>query len=250
MYGAIYLCNVRPRQTFWPVFMGTVIETTEIAVLTYAVRARRSTLVNGIMILAGAGTGLRMMPTNLHLAGVWPDQIAAVYSVVRFSLPFGGTLALTIMGSVFQNKMAPYFDSPAVKKALGNYGTGGFTSVHNQGALAAIANLPLAERARIRDAGANATMWAYVSILPLLTLSVLCSGLLGNVWISPRHRESPDQTQVEKAGPRETGEEAVDRESKKQAPSAPHSDVIDSIYLLALVRGTVKQERRPNVRTR
>ena len=100
VYSAIFLCTVTPRQTFWPLFSGTIVETAGIAALTYAIHERNSTLVNVMMGIAGAGTGVRFMPSNLHLAGMFRDRLAPVYSLLRFSLPFGGTLALTIMGSV------------------------------------------------------------------------------------------------------------------------------------------------------
>jgi hypothetical protein len=39
----------------------------------------------------------------LHVIGFFPKDIATVISVMAVALPFGGTLALTIMATVFNN---------------------------------------------------------------------------------------------------------------------------------------------------
>lgn len=165
VYGAIFLVNQWPRQTFLPLNAGTIIETAGIAVLTYAVKRQNHVLVNVMMAIAGAGTGMRFMPESLHLAGMMRNDLAPAYSMLRFSMPFGGTLALTIMGAVFQNKLNM------------NY------SLHDTSSLNAIATLPAAEQQALRDTGADATMWAFISILPFLGLSMLASFGLGNVRV-------------------------------------------------------------------
>ena len=43
---------------------------------------------------------------TLHMTGIWPTKIAQAMSVMSFALPFGGTVALAIMGAVFNNKLA------------------------------------------------------------------------------------------------------------------------------------------------
>jgi len=261
VYAAIFLCNVWPRQTFWPLFLGTVVETGGIAALTYAVRSRHHTLVNIMMIVAGAGTGARFMPSNLHLAGMFRDQLAPVYSILRFSLPFGGTLALTIMGAVFQNQMAVYFGD------LGSDNSTGF-SLHNQAALEAINQLPQAQQDVVRSRGATATMWSFVSILPFLCLSVLTSLGLGNVWISKKGKaessagattaapavlsntshETNQSQEIDVAGSRqdekhEHPEQTTglsDTGRRIETVEGAQAQVIRSIYLLALIKGTTR----------
>ncbi|OAP60460.1 hypothetical protein AYL99_05462 [Fonsecaea erecta] len=218
VYIAIFICNVYPRQTFPPLLMGTIIENAGIAVLAYAVKVKNETLVNVMMAIAGAGTGMRFMPSNLHLAGMFRDRLAPVYSLLRFALPFGGTLALTIMGSVFQNQMSQYFGSSAVNSGdNANANSNGTSAVefnlHNQSSLDLIKNLPPAEQKAIRSQGATATMWAFISILPILGLSLLASLFLGNVWISkkkPKAAAAQDPTEAEKAAAEGTGERPVD----------------------------------------
>ncbi|KAK5239254.1 hypothetical protein LTR40_014692, partial [Exophiala xenobiotica] len=142
------------------------------------------------MGIAGAGTGMRFMPSNLHLSGMFRSQLASVYSLLRFALPFGGTLALTIMGSVFQNQMSEYFGSDSVSSTANN---GTTINLHNQASLDAISSLPQAEQDAIRAQGATATMWSFISILPILGLSLVASIGLGNVWIPRRKSSSTDE---------------------------------------------------------
>ena len=237
VYLAIFICNVYPRQTFWPLFFGTIVETAGIATLSYGVKARNVTLVNVMMAIAGAGTGMRFMPSNLHLSGMFRDRLAPVYSLLRFSMPFGGTIALTIMGSVFQNQMSRYFGSNSVNGSI---------DVHNQASLEAIGNLPTAEQEAIRAQGATATMWAFISILPILGLSLVASMGLGNVWI-PKRKSDEDQ---EKGEVREDGlctrhANLANLSASESAVEAPSGvEFISSSYLLALFRGNIRQLKR------
>src|SRR5436190_1676969 len=165
--------NVWPLMTFPSLFVGTIAEAAGIATLTWAVTTRRVALVNGMMGLAGAGTGLHLIPNTLHAAGIWPDKLAAAMSVMDFALPFGGTLALAIMGAVFNNKMTSV-------KGLDLF------RVHNTESLHSISQLPRQAQDVIRNAGKKVIMWAFVSITPLMVLSVLAASSLGNVWIGSR----------------------------------------------------------------
>ncbi|EXJ80954.1 hypothetical protein A1O3_07242 [Capronia epimyces CBS 606.96] len=240
VYCAMFICNMWPRQTFWPLLLGTIVETGGIATLAYAVKARDKTLVNVMMAVAGAGTGLRFMPSNLHLAGMFRAHLAPVYSLLRFALPFGGTLALTIMGSVFQNQMSDYFGSSTV-----NSGSNGTFSMHNQASLNTIATLPAGEQNLIRSQGATATMWAFISIIPILGLGLLASIGLGNVWISkkPSANTDPEAGEVREDGLCRTHANALTEEgSVAGKPNAV--EFIGSSYLLALFQGNVQQLKK------
>lgn len=56
-----------------------------------------------MMALAGIGTGLRTLPGSLHANGFFPDHVTTIASLMAIAMPFGGTLALTIMSAVFNN---------------------------------------------------------------------------------------------------------------------------------------------------
>lgn len=173
------MCNVRPGQTFPPLTLGTIEETIGLAVLAWAVSVRNTNVVNGMMVLAGAGTGSRFMPASLHIAGVWPERLAPAMSLMRFAMPFGGTLGLTIMASVFNNKFSG---------ASSSSGLAGL-NVHNTQSLSAIANLPAAAQQVIRARGKDGVMWAFISIMPIMGISLVSGLFLGNVWIKPKSKQ-------------------------------------------------------------
>jgi len=182
-YAAMYMCNVFPRQTFFPLWVGSILEGAGFAVLAWATKERKSVLVNVMMGVSGAGTGMRMMPGTLHAAGVWPKRKAAVISLMDFSIPFGGTLAITIMSSVFYNKFNNGINSTVT-------GNGDIGSHNSTSSINAINSLPLDAQNAIRNKGAEAVMWSFISVLPIMLVSIISATLLGNIWISPKKTEA------------------------------------------------------------
>jgi hypothetical protein len=174
---AIFICNRWPRQTFFPIAFGSVVEAAGMALMAWAVTTRRHALVNGMLAFAGAGTGLRMMPVNIHAAGTWPSQLATVMALMSFMIPFGGTIAMGIMGSVFTNKFAGEL------RHVGAIAAAEGIDLHNTRNLDSINQLPADILADVRHAAARAVMWSFISILPLMALSVVASLCMGNVWI-------------------------------------------------------------------
>jgi hypothetical protein len=178
VYTAILMCNVYPRQTIWPLLLGTAVETGAVGALSWAISARRKTAMDVLISVAGFGTGIRFMPENLHLKGMYRDRIAVNLGLLSFAGPFGGTIALTVMGSVFQNKMSAYF-------AAGSGGGGGSGfDLNSPAALDAISDLPPEELELFRAAAADAVSWSFISLLPFLGISIIAALMLGNVWIS------------------------------------------------------------------
>ncbi|CRG90368.1 Multidrug resistance protein 3 [Talaromyces islandicus] len=210
VYSAMLMCNVWPAQTFWPLTLGTIEETIGLAMLAWAISNRNTSLVNGMMVLAGAGTGSRFMPSALHIVGVWPDKIAPAMSLMRFAQPFGGTLALTIMGAVFNNKWSS-------SMALSGSSSASF-SPHNVDSLDSISELPQSVQDVVRDVGKDAIMWAFIAILPILGISLVTGFFLGNAWIKPRKSKGDMGESQQEAGT---------------------SEVIYVPYLYALFKGNV-----------
>ncbi len=64
-----------------------------------------------MMALTGHGIGIRMNPASLHALAYFPSMTAAITSLTAFAMPFGGTVALTIMSTVFNNKSGGTTDS-------------------------------------------------------------------------------------------------------------------------------------------
>ena len=222
-YLAMFICNTYPAQTFHALFGGTVIEAVGIGLITWAVTTRRRPLVNGMMALAGVGTGLRFMPNTLHAAGIWPTRIAAIMSLLSFCIPFGGTLSIGIMSSVFSNRFETSLvglmggeNATALQNATSSSASGlGRGHVGGIRNLDVINSLPGPVQEQIRDAAANAVMWAFVSILPFMAISVVAAAFLGNVWIKKRGKS-----------------QSVDTAD----PSGGDESVLDSTYLLALLQ--------------
>jgi hypothetical protein len=192
-YAAMFICNVFPRQTFYPLFLGSVVEAIGFGVLAWAISQRKSALVNIMMTVSGGGTGLRMMPVALHAAGIWPEKLAPVMSFMSFMSPFGGTLSIAIMSSVFYNKFTGVLVSV-------NHDSITSSSKHNSTqSIQAIDSLPDAIQLLVRQKAARAVMWSFISVLPLMGLGVFSVTWLGNVWINPKApkaNESPQGTAI------------------------------------------------------
>ena len=192
-YIAMFMCNYFPASTFWPLFLGTIVETVGIGMIAYATNIKHVPLICGMMGLAGAGTGMRFMPATLHITGIWPTRRAAALSLMRFALPFGGTIGLAIMGYVYNNKMAKY-SSMASTSSVGI--GGGFGGGKDSASVTIIDNLPPAERDAIREAAKEAVKWAFIAILPILGLSNIASLFLGNVYIKSTKKTSTGTSQT------------------------------------------------------
>ena len=124
-----------------------------------------------------------------------------------FALPFGGTLAWTIVGAVFNNKVAESNLGALVGGAVPS-GKGAASGV-----IDALAGLPPDARAAAQGVFADAVRWAFVGILPFMGLCVVAATLLGQVWVKVRGRKDGA------------------------------SEVLYGSYLAALLTGTVKQKR-------
>ncbi|KKY15756.1 putative mfs multidrug transporter [Phaeomoniella chlamydospora] len=248
VYSAMFMSNIYPGSTFISIFLGTLIETAGIGLIVHAVEARNIAFVNGMMGLAGVGTGLRFMPAVLHVAGIWPTRLAPALSLMRFALPFGGTLALTIMSSVFNNQLNDLdIDSGDLRAG---------TSSASTSSLSAIAKLPPAMQRLVRNKAKSGVKWAFVSILPILFLSVIASLFLGNVWIKQRGGKKTEEkkkngmqqqsTAIQKQQQQQSADlkPEIDEEKivevKSEDPRTPATNtsyVLYECYLLALFRG-------------
>ncbi|KAL6786522.1 major facilitator superfamily domain-containing protein [Trichoderma sp. SZMC 28012] len=207
-------------QTFWPLLLGSIEEAAGLGALTWAVSARRPNIVSGMMVLTGAGTGSRFMPASLHVAGVWPERLAPAMSLMRFAMPFGGTLGLTIMNAVFNSKFASATSSLSLPSGSGNIGN---IIAQDSQSLDAITKLPSTLQAAVREAGRSGVKWAFISILPLLGLSVLACFVLGNVWIKHKVKKG------------EVASSTSSGQGEKQDTRA--SAVVYVPYLYALLKG-------------
>ena len=96
--------NAWPRQTVPVLFLGTTTAAVGITVLAYGCHADYLNLIYGMMALTGFGVGINMNPGTLHALAYFPGMTAPITCLTSFAFPFGGTVTLTIMSSVFNNK--------------------------------------------------------------------------------------------------------------------------------------------------
>jgi hypothetical protein len=230
VYTAILMCNVYPRQTIWPLLVGTIVETGSMGALSWAISARRKTAVNVLMGIAGFGTGIRFMPENLHLTGLYRDKIAVILGLLSFAGPFGGTIALTVMGSVFQNRMSTYF--------VGSQGSSRF-DINSPAAIDAINDLSPEKLEHFRSAAANAVSWSFISILPFLAIGILAALMLGNVWIS----RGGEANKVTSAGESTADSDVALQDQTQSVQRDGRPDVLNGVYLHAVLGGTVASQR-------
>ncbi|KAI1497026.1 major facilitator superfamily domain-containing protein [Biscogniauxia marginata] len=103
VYISMFLCNTWPRQTFHPLFVGSVVEAVGVGLMAWALHLEHTPTIFGMIALTGAGTGLRFMPCTLHAIGFFPQDISSVVAIMGVASTFGGTMGLTIMSTVFNN---------------------------------------------------------------------------------------------------------------------------------------------------
>lgn len=166
VYLAMYMCMVYPAQTFHPLFLGSIIEALGVSILTWALHNGHIATIYGMMGLTGCGTGLRFMPGTMHGVGFYPNNIASVISMMTFAAPFGSTIAMTIMGTVFNNRSGMPKSSNLTSGSIGE-----------------ISDLPTDIQKAVRDSAKDGIVWAFIAILPLMWLCVVAAALLGSVRI-------------------------------------------------------------------
>lgn len=103
VYSAVLFSNVWPRGTFFPLFLGSVIEAVGVGMIAWAMSTGHVASVYGMVAFSGVGTGLRFMPGTLHAVGFFPNDIASIVSLMGIASPFGGAVALTVMSTVYNN---------------------------------------------------------------------------------------------------------------------------------------------------
>lgn len=140
----MFMVNRYPRQTIYPLMLGSIASAVGIQVLCYAINVGDLNLIYGMMALAGFGVGVRMSPGTMHGLAYFPASTAQITCVFAFAMPFGGAVGLTLMSTVFNNKLNP-------------------TTATN---------------------AKTAIMYAYYAIAPFMWLCVLACLFLGNVWIN------------------------------------------------------------------
>lgn len=108
----MFLINVWPRQTIPALLLGSVASAVGMTVLPWACQTDNTPLIYGMMALTGYGVGMNANPGSLHGLAFFPGMTAPISCLVSFAVPFGGTIALTIMSAVFNNRSGPAHQDP------------------------------------------------------------------------------------------------------------------------------------------
>ncbi|OBS27035.1 hypothetical protein FPOA_00976 [Fusarium poae] len=160
VYICSFMCNRWPRMTFPSVFIGTLTESVGLGVLAWAIWADRLSVIYGMMALVGCGSGMRFMASPLHGIGLFRHLRASVIGLMAVAIPFGGTIGLTIMSTVFNNTSG--LDSSG----------GEFSHVHSKGGET---NEQAVEHAKM------GVVWAFIAVTPIVALAFPLSWCIGNV---------------------------------------------------------------------
>jgi hypothetical protein len=148
---AMFMTNIWPRQTLPPLLLGSLTSAIGITVLSYALDSERTALIYGMMALTGHGVGMRMNPGSLHGLAYFPALTAPITFVVSFAFPFGGTVALTLMSTVFNNKFGD--------------------------------KSKITTQAESQAAAKRGIHFAFIAMIPFMWAFVVLTAGLGNVWI-------------------------------------------------------------------
>jgi hypothetical protein len=167
----MFACNVYPRTTFHPLFLGTLLEPLGITILAVALRSGNLSLVYGMLALTGVGTGVRFMPGTLHGVGYYPGQIASIVSLILLSSSLGGTFATTIMLNIFNNRLS----------GSGIDFKGGATA-----SFASIGGMSEQAQEFLRDHAKNGIALAFFAISAFMWLGAVLVLGLGNVEIGKK----------------------------------------------------------------
>ncbi len=168
-YLAMFCCNVWPRKTWPPLALGTLIEPLGLTILAIAIHQGHLPVVYGMLGLTGVGTGIRFMPGTLHGVAYFPSQIASIVSLMSLAVNLGGTISMTVMLNIFNNKMA-------------NAGVA-FNGENSNSSFDAIASLPEDVQTFIRERAREAIVVAFFAITAFMWLGLFVVAGLGNADI-------------------------------------------------------------------
>jgi hypothetical protein len=181
-YAAIFLCNIYPKQTWYPLFLGTIIEPLGITLLAVALSSKNVNLIYGMLALTGVGTGIRFMPGTLHGVGYYPHKVASIVSLLLLSQSLGGAFSLTIMLNIFNNKMR----------------SSGISFVGSGESFDAIADLSPEKQGFLRDKAKSSIALAFFAITAFYWLGCVFMLGLGNVDIGKDGGEGEERANVTK----------------------------------------------------
>lgn len=177
VYLAMFLCNVWPRRTWYPLSFGTWVEALGITLIAIALHSNSLPFVYAMLAITGLGTGVRYMPNTLHSVGYFRKSIAGVVSLMGLAVNLGSTLASTIMLNIFNNRMS----SAGISLVQGSGSASSFSSINQ---------LPHDEQLYVRQHAKNSLVVAFYGISSFMWLGVIAVMFLGSVNIKKESESS------------------------------------------------------------
>ncbi|KAI5462224.1 major facilitator superfamily domain-containing protein [Mariannaea sp. PMI_226] len=160
VYICSFICNKWPRMTWPSIFLGTLVETVGLGLLAWAIYVENLAVIFAMMAVVGCGCGLRFMASPLHGIGLHRQIRASVIGLLSVAIPFGGTVGLTIMSTVFNN-------------------TSGLDTKSND--FSKIQSEPAATRDKAIHDAKMGVVWAFVAVTPLVAMAFVFATCLGNI---------------------------------------------------------------------
>jgi hypothetical protein len=197
------MCNTNPRQTFFPLFLGTILEPLGITILAIALRGDNLKLIYGMLALTGIGTGIRLMPGTLHGVGYFPTQVSSIVSLMSLANSLGGAISTTLLLNIFNNTIR------TSSTDIGGSSTSGSS-------IEAIAALPPALQAAFRSDARRGIVLGFFALSAFAWLGCVAMMGLGNVKI---------------------GQGVEGEEGKRD------DEVIEGSYIVSLIMGTKDKHR-------
>ncbi|GJE95468.1 MFS general substrate transporter [Phanerochaete sordida] len=185
------------RQPRYAIWLGGAVSTVAIGLISMGMDQNKQNLVNGFMVMAGAGTGMVIAPYAIQARFAQPaDRNAIVSALTLFFRSFGGTVGLAQCAAVLNGKVNHYIRaliedgtlSPDQAAAVAAASASGLDSLDSINAL------PGPVQTLVRDAFRQGSRWAFISLIPWCALAFLVSLFLGKIRDGDRgvgNTESP-----------------------------------------------------------
>jgi hypothetical protein len=175
-YAAMFACNVWPLQTWFPLFVGTLIEPLGVTLLAVAINHGNLPWVYGMLALTGVGSGIRFMPGTLHGIGYNRKSISSIVSLMALAQTLGGTISTTVMLNIFNNHLHSHqlsFSS---------------NSAESSSSLESLSSLSVSAREFFKSTAKDGIVLAFFAITAFLWLGLMAMSCIGNVRIGTKGR--------------------------------------------------------------
>ncbi|TFK50970.1 MFS general substrate transporter [Heliocybe sulcata] len=189
------------RQPRRAVQLGSLVMVVGLGFVSMGVDQNKRALVDGFMVMTGAGVGLSVASSILQVRFTQSEaKQARVTALTLFMRSFGGTVGLAQCGAVMNAKVSAHIVSAVRSGALSATGIGalgsGTWSSGSLGSLQTIDALPGAVQDVVHTAFTIGTRYSFISLVPWAGLAFITSMFLGRI---PATDEKSNKVDVEES---------------------------------------------------